>query len=853
MRDQDKTKAQLADEVDLLRQQVGKLQTISRFQQAQLEAPGHVVIMTDLQGKISFYSHRAERLYGWSAQEATGMDISAVIAPQNLGELDLLTQEAGWQGELLVRKKDGSSFTDLLKGTPTFNAEGERVGTIVLSRESSPQDESTVGHADSIEDKDRLITAYHAIGQAILSTLNTEQVLDQLPQQILTAGIFRSLLVALVDENRHQVVVVRGFSSYRAGVFVPGSVVQIDDRNVIGIQYDLDDRNVTAEVARTGEMVVIDGWDPERFDSDIKPNAGDKVKVSYFFPVKQGERVLAVLATSSAPEMKEVMLRRIEMMQPLLDQVAIALEHARLYEAVQQTVIERTQAEELLREREAFMQKVMTSSLNGVYIYDLQQRANIFVDQQYHRLTGWTLEDLNSMESEEFINLFHPQDQAQIFAHMEKVIQAADGESVEIEYRFKTKDGRWLWLLSRDSVFERDEEGKTRQFIGTFLDITQRKGMEEDIRRNQNLESLGLLAGGIAHDFNNVLTGITGNLSLLDLRLDSNSIEHQMVGTALNAAERASGLSRQLLTFAKGGAPVTETASIETLLRETTELSLHGSNTKPVHRFAADLYRVNIDKGQIAQVVQNLILNADQAMPEGGTLVIAAENVEISDDLPLPLERGRYVKVSVVDQGIGMSDDVMAKIFNPYYTTKPAGHGLGLSIAYSILQKHGGHIAVRSEVDVGTTFDFYLPTGTETRSAEKNTGRELARSTGRILLMDDEELIHTSVGRMLKELGCEVEGVYDGQAALLAYRQALDEGRRFDIVIMDLTIPGAMGGKETIGKLRQLDPQVQALVSSGYANDPIMAQYADYGFIGSIAKPINMRLFAAKLNELLQQ
>jgi CheY-like chemotaxis protein len=200
-----------------------------------------------------------------------------------------------------------------------------------------------------------------------------------------------------------------------------------------------------------------------------------------------------------------------------------------------------------------------------------------------------------------------------------------------------------------------------------------------------------------------------------------------------------------------------------------------------------------------------------------------------------------------------MSDEVMAKIFNPYYTTKPAGHGLGLSISYSILQKHGGHIAVQSEVDVGTTFDFYLPAIEVPMPMETKTDRELARGTGRILLMDDEELIHSSVGRMLRELGYEVESVYDGQAALQAYRAAMDGGKSFDIVIMDLTIPGAMGGKETIGKLRQLDPQARALVSSGYANDPIMAYYEEYGFAGSITKPVNMRNLASTLKALLQE
>ncbi|MFT5088328.1 MAG: GAF domain-containing protein [Planctomycetota bacterium] len=360
MRDLQKAEAQVADELIQLRQQVGKLRAISRFQQAQLEAPGYIVIAIDLQGKLTLYSNRAEQLYGWSPEEATGMYIAELVASGQPRKLALLTQETGWQGQLLMRKKDATSSASHVKSTPKINAEGEIIGTIVLCKESAPQDETPAWLNESIEEKDRLLAAYHIIGQAILSSLTLEQVLDKLPQQILAAGIFRSLMVALVDEANRRLQVFRSFSSYIDGVFIPGLSSMTDHRNVTGISCDLDDVNVIAEVARAGDMQVIDGWDSKRFDPDRKPNAGDMVKVSYFFPIKQDTRVLAVLATGSTPEMKEVMLHRIEMMQPLLDQIAIALEHARLYEEVQQTIIERAQAEESLREREIFLHAMRT-------------------------------------------------------------------------------------------------------------------------------------------------------------------------------------------------------------------------------------------------------------------------------------------------------------------------------------------------------------------------------------------------------------------------------------------------------------------------------------------------------------
>lgn len=344
-----------------------------------------------------------------------------------------------------------------------------------------------------------------------------------------------------------------------------------------------------------------------------------------------------------------------------------------------------------------------------------------------------------------------------------------------------------------------------------------------------------------------------GSLGLLDMTLDKGSIEHEMTKTALHAAERAAGLSQQLLTFAKGGAPVTETVSLLPLLRETTELALRGSNTKPDFHLSETSCVVEIDKGQIAQVIQNLILNADQAMPEGGLVKVSAASAKVSTQDRLPLEAGEYVKVSIEDQGIGMSTEVIAKIFDPYYTTKPAGHGLGLSISHSIIQQHQGHIAVYSEQNVGTTFEFYLPISLQLVPTVQEPESGVPQGSGRVLLMDDEEIIHTSVGIMLETMGYEVEKVFDGEAAIQAYRAALEMKSPYDLVIMDLTIPGGMGGREAVGKLLALDSRARVLVSSGYANDPVMANYAAYGFVGKIAKPVVVTVLAETMRKVLQE
>jgi len=331
-------------------------------------------------------------------------------------------------------------------------------------------------------------------------------------------------------------------------------------------------------------------------------------------------------------------------------------------------------------------------------------------------------------------------------------------------------------------------------------DITERKKMEEELQKIQKLESLGVLAGGIAHDFNNLLTAIIGNLSLIEVYTKSgggNILE--VLEETKRASQQTRRLTQQLLTFSTGGLPIKKSVSIAELLKGTVNLALSGSNVRCEFSLPDDLWWAEVDEVQIDQAVNNMIINTKQAMAGGGTIRIWAENVIVGAEQGLPLKDGKYVKVSIKDQGIGIMEDDLPKIFDPYFTTKEAGSGLGLAITYSIINKHGGHITVESEIGAGTTFTILLP------ALEKETFRvkpieeeQIYKGKGRILFMDDQEAIRDMIKRMLNQLGYEVELTTDGIEAIELYKEAKASGQKFDAVILDLTIPGGMGGKETI-------------------------------------------------------
>lgn len=381
-------------------------------------------------------------------------------------------------------------------------------------------------------------------------------------------------------------------------------------------------------------------------------------------------------------------------------------------------------------------------------------------------------------------------------------------------------------------------------------DITERKMLEEERLKSKKLESLGLLAGGIAHDFNNMLMAILGNISIILYQNDPKDKRTDEFLEIKKAAERARELTQQLLTFSKGGAPIRRPSSLEHLIKETATFMLRGSKIKYSFESPQKLWRVNIDKGQISQVVQNLVLNTIQAMPEGGELVIGARNFVADEYCTLPLEKGKYVEVTFKDQGTGIRKEHLHKIFDPYFSTKKQGSGLGLSIVYSIIRNHEGFITAKSIDNQGATFIFYLPATIDREDIVQPEWENISSCSGTVILMDDDESVRRVASKMLTELGFEVVLADDGKKAIQLYIERLQSGKKTDAVILDLTVPGGMGGEETIKQLKVIDPKVKAFVSSGYAHGPIMAQSQQFGFIDVIPKPYEINELKKMLGKL---
>ncbi len=384
------------------------------------------------------------------------------------------------------------------------------------------------------------------------------------------------------------------------------------------------------------------------------------------------------------------------------------------------------------------------------------------------------------------------------------------------------------------------------------LEMKRTIKLEQELSNVKRLEALGVLAGGIAHDFNNLLTTISGNLSLARLHAESDADLLPMLSNAERALDRSRLLTQQLLTFSKGGAPIKGAVSLEAIIRDTTAFILSGSNVQARVDVAEDLRSVDADEGQISQVLQNLVLNAKQAMPTGGALHIRCGNIDVSPEEAIPLSPGPYIRVAVIDEGPGISQEDLARVFDPYFTTKAEGSGLGLATTYSIVRRHGGHIDARSAAGKGTVFTVYLP-ASDMRSATP-AGKaipDLALGSGRILVMDDDSLVRATVEVMLRRLGYEPVTVTDGRQAIGAYRLAAETGRPFAAVIMDLTVPNGMGGAEATRVLLADDPRARVIVSSGYSDDPVMSEYRDHGFRAVLPKPYALERLGAVIQDVL--
>jgi len=509
---------------------------------------------------------------------------------------------------------------------------------------------------------------------------------------------------------------------------------------------------------------------------------------------------------------------------------------------------------ELELEKEKELLAVTLRSIgDGVITTDTKGRIVLF-NKVAEQLTGWTQQEATTVPLREVFRTLAQERRESDTEVVRRVIKSTEIVTQE----------RSSVLIARDGVERNiaesvapivDHDGNTIGAVLVFRDITEKLKTEAESLRSSKLESIGVLAGGIAHDFNNILTVILGNISIA--RMLNESLP-SAISNVLNEAEKASlrarDLTQRLLTFAKGGAPIKKAVTLGPLLRDCTKATLQGSNVNFQFYIAEDLWAVNADEGQLAQVLQNLIRNARHAVSATPVIDVHASNIEMATDPLMFLIPGRYVRISIRDHGAGLQEEQLSKIFDPYFSSRKHGGGLELATAYSIVRKHEGQIRVESISGQGTVFHVYLPaatTGVEA-VAVVPTARRFPRSTGgHILVMDDEPAIRQLSSTLLHRIGYTAVAVADGAEAVMKYQAARRAGRPFDAVIMDLTIPNGMGGAEAISELRVIDPAVKAIVCSGYSNDPVMANYRDYGFAGVVPKPYNAEDLAVALSELL--
>ncbi len=501
---------------------------------------------------------------------------------------------------------------------------------------------------------------------------------------------------------------------------------------------------------------------------------------------------------------------------------------------------------QLAREKER-AQVTIRSIADGVITTDAEGNVEL-MNRPAEGMTGWSHEEAAGRPVREVF----------------RVLDGRTGQELSdplAERQTDSRAGEQNVLVARDGTRRLIDDSVaaipggaagTAGAILVFRDVTGKVRKEEELLKWQKLESLGTLAGRIAHDFNNFLSAILGNISLAKQTLDPASKAAARLEAAESASGRASGLAAKLLTFSKGGKPVRERISLESVVRESALLAVHDTPARCELGIAEDLWAADADAGQIGQAIGNLLINAVQAMPGGGTVRVRGANVVIGQGEMAYVKPGPYVRIEVADAGVGIPRKNLKRIFDPYFTTRENAMGLGLTISYHIMKSHGGNLFVESEPGAGTTASLYLPASTERAPRAVETERETARDgKWRVLVMDDEDLVRDVAIGILEHLGCEALGARDGGEAIGMYEDAATGGAPFDLVVMDLTVPGKMGGREACARLLGMYPDARVIVCSGYSSDPVMSDHTAYGFLGKLPKPFHLKEMKRVMDQVL--
>ena len=533
--------------------------------------------------------------------------------------------------------------------------------------------------------------------------------------------------------------------------------------------------------------------------------------------------VISSIAFAIQPKLRDVLLKisrdiRIQMRQQLEDQIS---EKELQYQALYSSMSEGVTVNRIISDNEGHINDYKIEGINPAY----EKLFNTTKTQ----VIGKKGSEIFPENFQIFINYYNK-------AKKEEKPQVLEVTFQEIKKTFYVS----IFLLSKEE-----------EFAKIFMDITAEKREEEERIKNDKIKSIGELAGGLAHDFNNLLTSIIGNIQLAQLSNPKNEEIFDFLNDAENAAMQGKDLANHFLTFAKGGAPIKKTLHIEKLLRDGARISLIGSNVKAKFNISEDLWLTDCDGGQIQQAFNNLLINAKEAMPEGGNIEICAKNENLNEN-SIPLELGRYIKISIRDHGIGIPRENIKRIFDPFFSTKmrkdQQGMGLGLTTTYTIIKRHNGHLNVRSQVGIGTTFEIYLPASEKQETDHNSIKTSIIQGKGHILLMDDEEKVREVARRLLNHLGYDVKLVSSGEEAIEIYKK---NSEFFDLVMLDLTVRGGLGGLSTLEELKKINPNIKTIVISGYSNDPVLSNHQNYGFNGKIEKPFDVEAMSKVISDIL--
>lgn len=564
-------------------------------------------------------------------------------------------------------------------------------------------------------------------------------------------------------------------------------------------------------------------------------------------PGRAGRAINELAASLLSRDQENLRLQQ-ELSEAVSHETAAKERLASLNSALEDEIGERVRVEQNLRESKQTLRELMHMMPVAVGWVDKENKGE-YLNQTFVDWFGYTLDDIPTLDDWYRKAIPDPADRESFLASYSELFSKSRAEGLpmppmELAVTCKNNEVRRV-IMNTQVTRERR--------LAVYIDITERELLQDQLIKTQKLESLGVLAGGIAHNFNNILTGIMGYISYARLFIDGNHKASMALEKAEKASRRASGMANQLLTFARGGMPVKKPISVKKLVEECVSLALVGTNVQGKVEIAAQVHSIKADEGQLSQAFNNILINAVQSMSAGGKLVVSGENITLGEGNRIGLHPGEYVRVSFADQGCGIPEEDLKKIFDPYFTTKPHGTGLGLCSVHSIINKHGGHIGVKSLVNQGTTFIIHLPSLGEAIREKRPLNKRKAGKTsveGDLLVMDDEETIRAFARDTLGFLGYQVTTCKDGNDAIEIYQAAMESGRPFFAAILDLTVPGGMGGLEAANRILAIDPAARLIVSSGYAYDPVMAGFRNYGFCTAVQKPYNADELVRELSAL---